>query len=116
MKKVALLLATAIIFTVFASCRADDNNRADTKLKEGEILLSGTVEEAYEKSLLLKGEGSDRYYIAYSDEVAVSKDGYYVVDLSADSFKGKKISVICSSEIMETYPMQTSGVRMIIIE
>ena len=116
MKKVAVLLAVSIVFTIFASCVADDSNKADTELKSGEIFLSGTVEETYEKSLLLKGEGSDRYYIPYSDEVTVAEDGYYVVDLSADSFKGKKISVICSSEIMETYPMQTSGVRMIIIE
>lgn len=115
MKKIAVLLAVAIIFTAFACCVAD-NNKADIKLNDGEILLSGKVEETYEKSLLLKGEGSDRYYISYSDEVTVVEDGYYVVDLTTDSFKGKKISVICSSEIMETYPAQTSGVRMIIIE
>lgn len=116
MKKTAILLAVAIVFMISAACVPDSSNKADTSIKDGETLLSGTVEEVYESSLLLKGEGSDRYYIAYSDEVTVVEEGYYVVDLTADSFKGKKISVICSSQIMETYPAQTSGVRVIIIE
>ncbi len=115
MKKTALFLLTVIMLSVFVSCGAD-NNKADIKLEPGEIMLSGTVEETYENSLLLKCDGTDRYYIPYSDDVTVAEDGYYVVDLTADSFRGKKINVICSSQIMETYPMQTSGVRMIIIE
>lgn len=116
MKKVFIILTAVMLALSLAACSPKSDNKADTSLKEGETLLSGKVEEVYESSFLLKGEGSDRYYVSYSDEVHVVEDGYYVVDLAVDSFKGEKISVICSSEIMETYPAQTKDVRMIILE
>lgn len=116
MKKILIILTAAILALTFAACTPKGDNKADTSLNDGEILLSGEVEEVYESAFLLKGEGSDRYYISYSDKVQVVEDGYYVVDMTVDSLKGKKVSVICSSQIMESYPAQTSGERMIIIE
>lgn len=116
MKKLYIVLISLIVLVTFSACSVKSDNKADTSLKEGEILLSGKVEEVYENSFLLKGEGSDRYYISFSDEVQVVEDGYYVVDMAVDSFKGKRVSVICSNQIMETYPAQTSGERMVILD
>lgn len=116
MKKVLIILTAVLIAFSFAACGVKSENKADTSLKDGEILLSGKVEEVYKNSFLLKGEGSDRYYISFSDKVQVVEDGYYVVDMAVDSFKGKRVSVICSNQIMESYPAQTSGERMVIIE
>lgn len=116
MKRLYIVLISLVMLITFSACSGENNNKADTSLKDGEILLSGKVEEVYENSFLLKGEGSDRYYISFSDKVQLVEDGYYVVDMTADSLKGKRVSVICSSQIMESYPAQTSGERMVIIE
>ena len=122
MKKTLAFLLTAVILVSFFGC-AKLENRADTSLKEGEIMLSGYVAETYGNSLLLeKAEGyewqdfvGDRAYVSIGEHTEFVIDGWYVTDLTADSFEGKYISVICSDTVLETYPVQLTGERMIIL-
>ena len=118
MKKLAVILLSVLMIAVSAGCRAAtfDPNVADTSLREGEMKLSGKVVEVREEALLIEDEKGGRYTFAYSDDITVVEDGYYVVDLSADSFKGKKVTVIANQSVMETWPMMLSDVRMIITE
>ncbi len=120
-KTLAVLLIVILAFTFFGCAKRE--NRADTSLKEGEIMLSGFVSESYGKSLLLEQtEGydwedyvGDRVYVSIGDNMEFVIDGWYVTDLTADSFEGKYISVICSELVLETYPVQLQGERMIIL-
>ncbi len=122
MKKTLALLLTVILALTFFGC-AKRENRADTSLKEGEIMLSGYVAEATENTILLeKRDGydweayvGDRVYVTVGSDIQFVVDGWYVTDLSADSFKGKYISVICSESVLETYPVQLMNERMIIL-
>ena len=112
---------TVILALTFFGC-AKRENRADTSLKEGEMMLTGYVTESYGSTLLLEktndGEWqdfvSDRVYVTIGDNTEFVIDGWYVTDLSADYFKGKYISVICSELVLETYPVQLQNERMII--
>ena len=121
MKKTLALLLTVILALTFFGC-AKRENRADTSLKEGEMMLTGYVTESYGSTLLLEktndGEWqdfvSDRVYVTIGDNTEFVIDGWYVTDLSADYFKGKYISVICSELVLETYPVQLQNERMII--
>lgn len=121
MKKTLSLLLTVILALIFFGC-AKRENRADTSLKEGEMMLTGYVTESYGSTLLLEktddGEWqdfvSDRVYVTIGDNTEFVIDGWYVTDLSADYFKGKYISVICSELVLETYPVQLQNERMII--
>ena len=121
MKKTLALLFTVILALTFFGC-AKRENRADTSLKEGEMMLTGYVAESYGSTLLLEktddGEWqdfvSDRVYVTIGDNTEFVIDGWYVTDLSADYFKGKYISVICSELVLETYPVQLQNERMII--
>ena len=121
MKKTLALLLTVILALTFFGC-AKRENRADTSLKEGEMMLTGYVTESYGSTLLLEktddGEWqdfvSDRVYVTIGDNTEFVVDGWYVTDLSADYFKGKYISVICSELVLETYPVQLQNERMII--
>jgi hypothetical protein len=121
MKKTLALLLTVILALTFLGC-AKRENRADTSLKEGEMMLTGYVAESYGSTLLLEktddGEWqdfvSDRVYVTIGDNTEFVIDGWYVTDLSADYFKGKYISVICSELVLETYPVQLQNERMII--
>ena len=120
-KTLMVLLAVILIFTFFGCAKRE--NRADTSLKEGEIKLSGYVQESYGSSLLLqKAEGydwedyvGDRVFVNIGDNTDFVVDGWYVTDLTADYFEGKHISVICSEYILETYPAQLQSERMIIL-
>ena len=122
MKKTLALLLTVILALTFFGC-AKRENRADTSLKEGEIMLSGYVAEATENTILLeKRDGydweayvGDRVYVTVGSDIQFVVDGWYVTDLTADSFKGKYISVICSESVLETYPVQLMNERMIIL-
>lgn len=122
MKKTLAFLLTAVILVSFFGC-AKPENRADTSLKEGEIMLSGYVAETYGNSLLLESaEGyewqdfvGDRVYVSIGEHTEFVIDGWYVTDLTADSFRNKYISVICSDTVLETYPVQLTGERMIIL-
>ena len=121
MKKTLALLLTVILALTFFGC-AKRENRADTSLKEGEMMLTGYVTESYGSTLLLEktddGEWqdfvSDRVYVTIGDNTEFVIDGWYVTDLSADYFEGKYISVICSELVLETYPVQLQNERMII--
>ena len=121
MKKTLALLLTVILALTFFGC-AKRENRADTSLKEGEMMLTGYVAESYGSTLLLEktddGEWqdfvSDRAYVSIGDNTEFVIDGWYVTDLSADYFEGKYISVICSELVLETYPVQLQNERMII--
>lgn len=122
MKKTTAILLSIILVISLCAC-AKRENRADTSLKEGEIMLSGFVAESYGSSLLLqKAEGydwedyvGDRVFVNIGDNTDLVVDGWYVTDLSADYFEGKYISVICSEYVLETYPAQLQSERMIIL-
>ncbi len=120
MKKTITLILVIICMLSFSACTKKEN-KADTSLKEGEILVSGYVIKSYDSSLLLqKSEsydwnlGGDRAYVSFGDDIQFVVDGYYVTDLTPDHFEDKYISVICSEAVMETYPLQLMGERMII--
>ncbi len=115
MKKIMLIFTVTVLLAAALCGCAKPENRADVSVKSGETEITGTVEKVSGNILLISDGEGGRFSFCYSDEVEVVEDGYYVVDLSANSFKGKKVTVICSAEIMETYPAQLSGERMIII-
>lgn len=122
MKKTIAILLSVIFVMSFCAC-AKTENRADTFLKDGEIMLSGYVAESYGSSLLLqKADGyewedyvGDRVFVNIGIDMDFVDDGWYVTDLSPDSFVGEYISVICSETVLETYPAQLQGERMIIL-
>lgn len=118
MKKTMAVILSAVLLFCFYACGKSEN-KADTSLKDGEIMLTGSVVESYGNSLLLEEEKDDgtvsRYFVTINDYTEFVVDGWYVTDLSADSFEGKKISVICNEMIMETYPAQLQDERMIIV-
>ena len=122
MKKTIAILLSVIFVMSFCAC-AKSENRADTSLKDGEIMLSGYVAESYGSSLLLqKADGydwvdyvSDRAFVNIGINMDFVVDGWYVTDLSPNSFVGEYISVICSETVLETYPAQLQGERMIIL-
>lgn len=122
MKKTIVILLSVIFVMSFCAC-AKLENRADTSLKDGEIMLSGYVAESYGSSLLLqKTDGyewedyvGDRVFVNIGINTDFVVDGWYVTDLSPDSFEGEYISVICSETVLETYPVQLQGERMIIL-
>lgn len=119
MKKTISVLLALILVLSFASC-AKNENKADTSLNEGEMKITGEVTSMSGNTLILssddKKEISDKFTFSYSDDIIVVEDGFYVTDYSADTFYGKKITVICSSLIQETYPAGLRDVRMIIIK
>lgn len=114
MKKAVAVILLCVTF-IFCSC-AKNENRADTSLKDGETSISGIVEKVEGNSLLIRDSEGSKYYFTYSDDVQVVQDGWYVVDMSADSFQGMDVTVICSQAISETFPMQLNNERMIILE
>lgn len=122
MKKISAVIFAAIMIFMLGAC-AKPENRADTSLKDGEIMLSGYVAESYGSSLLLqKTDGydwedyvGDRVFVNIGINTDFVVDGWYVTDLSPDSFEGEYISVICSETVLETYPVQLQGERMIIL-
>lgn len=122
MKKTVSIILTLLLIISFSAC-AKRENKADTSVKEGEMMLSGFVAESYGSSLLLqKAEGyewqdhaGDRVFVSIGDKTEFVVDGWYVTDLTADYFEGKYISVICNEFVLETYPGQLQDERMIIL-
>lgn len=117
MKRIICILLTAVMALSFFAC-GKDPTKADYSLNEGEMMLTGKVTKVSGNLLTFETEKSsisDKFYIGYSDEITVAENGAYVVDYTADYFKGKKISVICSELVQETYPAGLTNVRMIII-
>ena len=122
MKKMIAVILTVLVLFSFSAC-VKRENRADTSLEKGEIMLSGFVSESYGNSFLLeKTDGydweeyvGDRAYVSIDADTEFVIDGWYVTDLTADSFEGKYISVICSENVRETYPVQLQNERMIIV-
>ena len=119
MKRLTMIFLSVLMIAVLTGCGAamfDPDNIADTSLRDGEMKLSGKVTEVSGETILIEDEKGGRYTFGYSDEITVVEDGYYVVDLSADSFRGKRVTVIANQSVMETWPMMLSDVRMIITE
>lgn len=120
-KTLALFLAFILVF-VFVGC-AKNGRKADTSLKDGEIMLSGYVSESYGSSLLLQQTdgydwqdyAGDRVFVNIGEKTDFVVDGRYITSMTADSLEGKYISVICSEYILSTYPAQLQGERMIIL-
>ncbi len=115
MKKIITIILMLILTFTLCGCKKTEN-KADTSLSEGETVITGTVESVSGNILIISDGEGGRYSFYYSDEVDVVEKGYYVVDLSANYFDGKKVSVICSEEIMETYPAQLKNERMLIVK
>ncbi len=115
MKKIiCAILAVVMLFALTACGKAE--NRADTTLREGETKITGKVESVNGNNLLISDGKNGKYSFFYDESITVVEEGYYVVDYAADYFDGKTVSVICSEKIMETYPAQLTGERMIILE
>lgn len=122
MKKTLALFLALFLAMAFVGC-TKNGGKADTSLKDGEIMLSGYVSESYGSSLLLQQTdgydwqdyAGDRVFVNIGDNTDFVVDGWYVTDLTADYFEGKHISVICSEYILETYPAQLQSERMIIL-
>lgn len=117
MKKVTAIVMIILAVLSLSACSAD-GNKAEITVGQGEMMLSGKVTKVSGNSLLLECEDSnicDKFHLYYDSEVVVVEDGYYVVDLAADYFENKEISVICSNLVQETYPAGLTQVRMIII-
>lgn len=118
MKKLICLMLAMILALSFYACEKDPN-KVDLTLNDGEMMLTGKVTKVSGNLLTFETDDStvsDKFYIGYSDKISVAEDGAYVVDYTADAFKGKKISVICSELVQETYPAGLTDVRMIIIK
>lgn len=117
MKKViAAALAMILIFCLGACGKGPDT--PDISVLEGEMMLTGRVTKVSGSLIILESNDSsisNKFSFGYSDSVTVVEKGAYVADLSADSFRGKKVSVICSELVQETYPAGLSDVRLIII-
>ncbi len=115
MKKTVCIILTAVLLLCLTACSKPEN-KADISLREGETKITGKVEKVNGNTLLISDGHDGKFSFFYDESIVVVEDGYYVVDYTADSFKGKMVSVICSDKIMETYPAQLTGERMIIIE
>lgn len=118
MRKTICLLMAVIMGLTFSAC-AKRENKADTTVGEGEVMLTGKITEVKGNYMLLESRESslcDKFSFSFSDEIIAVEKGYYVVDLTADSYLGKTVSVICSESIQETYPAGLSDVRMIITD
>ncbi|MBQ7295605.1 MAG: hypothetical protein IJW86_05360 [Clostridia bacterium] len=116
-KIISIVLAVILTFSL-AGCGIS-SGKADVSVKQGEMLLTGKVTKVSGNLLTLetdKSNISDKFYIGYTDEIVVVQEDAYVVDYTADVFKGKTISVICSELVEETYPAGLTQVRMIIIK
>ncbi len=117
MKKIITLVLAAVLLISLSACMKD-GNVPDTQLREGEMMLTGKITKVSSNLMLLESDDSsisNKFTFGYSDSITVVESGAYVVDLSADSFEGKKVSVICSELVQETYPAGLVDVRMIII-
>ena len=101
----------------FAACIKGENT-PDVSPLEGEMILGGKITKVSGSLMLLESDDSsisNKFTFGYSDTITVVENGEYVVDLSADYFEGKKVSVICSRLVQETYPAGLTDVRMIIL-
>ena len=122
MKKTLALFLAIILALAFVGC-TKNGGKADTSLKDGEIMLSGYVSESYGSSLLLQQTdgydwqdyAGDRVFVNIGEKTDFVVDGRYVVAVASDSLEGKYISVICSEYILSTYPAQLQSERMIIL-
>ncbi len=117
MKKAAAMILAVILLFSFGACMKS-SNIPDEKVLEGEMMLTGKITKVSGSLMLFESDDSsisNKFSFGYSDSVTVAENGAFVVDLSADYFEGKKVSVICSELVQETYPAGLTGVRMIII-
>ena len=122
MKKTLALFLAIILALAFVGC-TKNGGKADTSLKDGEIMLSGYVSESYGSSLLLQQTdgydwqdyAGDRVFVNIGEKTDFVVDGRYVTAMTADSLESKYISVICSEYVLSTYPAQLQSERMIIL-
>lgn len=122
MKKTLALFLALFLAMAFVGC-TKNGGKADTSLKDGEIMLSGYVSETYGSSLLLQQTdgydwqdyAGDRVFVNIGEKTDFVVDGRYVAAVASNSLEGKYISVICSEYILSTYPAQLQSERMIIL-
>lgn len=122
MKKIIVLLLVLVISLSFYGCK---ENKADNLVMpgEGEIKLTATVKQATDTepcgaTLLLCDADRMEYVFGCDENVTIIENGeeINVLDSCADYFKGKKVTVIVSELMQETYPLGLTGERVIIIE
>lgn len=117
MKKIIAIALVLLLLISFGAC-AKNNNVPDVELHEGEMMLRGKITKVSGSLIILEsGDSSisNKFSFGYSDSITVVENGAFVVDYSADAFKGKTVSIICSELVQETYPAGLMDVRMIII-
>jgi len=124
MKKAVVILLMILMCFSFACCgkkTATDTSyvapkeEAQISIGENEMILIATVKEVNGDSLLLEAETGEEYVFGFSKNVKVVKDSYIIRDMTAKDFLNKKVTVVVSSEVQETYPMGLTGERFIII-
>ena len=122
MKKFIAVLLVLLISVSFYGCREEN---ADNTIMpgEGEIKLTATVKQAtdtesYGATLLLCDADGKEYVFGCDENVTIIENGaeISVLDSYADYFTGKKVTVIVSELMQETYPLGLTGERVIIIE
>lgn len=117
MKKVTVMILAAFVLMSLVAC-IGDGRVPEMKPGDGEMMLNGRITKAGGSYMLLETDESsisNKFSFSYSDTIEVVENGAFVVDLSADSFVGKDVSIICSELVQETYPAGLIDVRMIII-
>lgn len=117
MKKIIAIVLATVLLISFAACIKGENT-PDVSLLEGEMLLEGKITKVSGNLMLFESDNSsisNKFTFGYSYTINVIENGAYVLDLSADYFKGKRVSIICSRLVQETYPAGLSDVRLIII-
>ena len=122
MKKIIALLLSLVISVSFYGCKEEKTDETIIP-GEGEIKLTATVKQAtdtepYGATLLLCDADRMEYVFGCDENVTIIENGVQInlLDSCADYFTGKKVTVIVSELMQETYPLGLTGERVIIIE
>ena len=130
MKKTLILLLVLITVIMFTACgKRGEVTPTDTSYEavdctphEGEVLITATVKQVYgsssvDSSFLIEDENGVQYSFAYTEGTVLTEGGEQIAVLDSwqDYFIGRRIKVIASAQMRETYPLGID-VRMIIIE
>lgn len=108
MKKIIILLISVILVscsnTNVVIDRGDDTNEKVVIINKNEELveLTGTLKEVYDNSILIETENGDPYVVHLKEDVKMEEFSI-----------GNTITVGFSGEVMESYPMQINGIKII---
>lgn len=126
MKRAIVIFLAAFMCISFACCGKDTESNTDATYLptqkaeivydvENEQMIIATVKQVNGNSLLLVDGNDNEYVFNFSENVKVVKGENYVFKAKASDFAGKKVTVIVSNQIQETWPMGLTGEKFIII-